>query len=340
MDELIEKDIEEIKRSLLEFEDKIKNNTFLITGGAGFLGSWLCDVVNAFGGRIICIDDLSSGSEENIKHLLRRENFELIRKDICEFSIDKDADYVIHAACIASPPLYQKYPIKTLDTNVLGTRNVLKFAKRMNVKGFLFTSTSEVYGDARVIPTPEDYWGNVNPIGSRSVYDEGKRVAETYCYSYFQKFGLPVRIARIFNTYGPRLDIKSTSRYGRVVVKFILQALNNEPVTVYGDGSQTRSFCYITDIIIGLFRLLLKPGLDGEVINIGNIEESSIIDLAKFIIKLTKSQSKIVFRPLPKDDPKRRKPDISKARNLLKWKPKTNLKEGLLRTISWFNKTS
>lgn len=335
MDEVVKRDIEEIKRSLLEFEDEIKDHTFLITGGAGFLGSWFCDVVNAFDGRIICVDDLSSGSEENIRHLLGRENFKLIREDVCEFSIDEDVDYVVHMACIASPPLYQKYPIKTLDTNVLGTRKVLEFAKRKNVKRFLFASTSEVYGDAKVIPTPEEYWGNVNPIGPRSVYDEGKRVAETYCYSYSQKFGLPIRIARIFNTYGPRLDVRLTSQYGRVVVKFITQALNNEPVTVYGDGSQTRSFCYVTDLIAGLFRLLLKAGLDGEVINIGNVEEISILDLAKLIIKLTKSQSKIVFTSLPKDDPKRRKPKINKAKEKLEWNPAISLETGIKRTIKW-----
>jgi len=332
---VIEEDLESLVRSLKEVGERLEDKMVLVTGGAGFLGSWICDVIDTFDGRIICVDNLSSGSEENIRHLMGRKNFKLVKEGVQDFSVDEEIDYVFHMACIASPPLYQKYPIETLDTNVLGTRNVLEIAKEKRVKGFLLASTSEVYGDAVVLPTPEDYWGNVNPVGPRSVYDEGKRVAETYCHSYFQKFHLPVRIARIFNTYGPRLDIRSTSQYGRVVVKFIDQALRDSPLTVYGDGLQTRSFCYVTDLVEGLFRFLLEPRLNGEVLNIGNDEEISILDLAKRIIELTGSNSDIVFEPLPRDDPKRRKPDISKVRNLIGWKPQIILKEGLMKTIKW-----
>lgn len=316
---------------------RLKEKTVLVTGGAGFLGSWICDAIDAFGGRIVCVDNLSSGSEKNIARLLGRRNFKLVKADVQTFSSDEEIDYIFHMACIASPPLYQKYPIETLDASVLGTRNVLEIAKRKNARGIVFTSTSEVYGDAAVIPTPENYWGNVNPVGPRSVYDEGKRVAETYCRSYFQMFKTPIRTARIFNTYGPRLDVKSSSQYGRVVVKFIAQALKNEPLTVYGDGSQTRSFCYVTDLIEGLIRLLLTPGLDGEIINIGYDRETSVLDLAKLIVGLTKSESKIVFEPLPVDDPRRRRPDIGKAGKLLGWKPTTPLKEGLTKTIGFIS---
>lgn len=229
MDEIISEAVETVKRSLSEFEGKIRGKTFLVSGGAGFLGSWFCDVLGALDARILCVDNLSSGSEKNINHL-KKGNFRLIKEDISKFTVSEKIDYLVHMASIASPPLYQIYPLETLDANVIGTRNVLEIARKNDVEGLLFSSTSEIYGDAEAIPTPEDYWGNVNPIGPRSVYDEGKRVAETYCTTYFQKYGLPVRVARIFNTYGPRLDIKSTSQYGRVIAKFINQALNNEPL--------------------------------------------------------------------------------------------------------------
>ena len=327
----IQKDLDTIKNSLSGI--MISEKTFLVAGGAGFLGSWLCDTLNILNARIICVDNLSSGSEKSVSHI-KNNNFQLIKDDICKYKPEEKIDYIINMACIASPPLYQKYPIETLDASVLGTRNMLEIARKNDVKGFLLTSTSEIYGDAAIIPTPEDYWGNVNPIGPRSIYDEGKRVAETYSISYRQKYGLPIRIARIFNTYGPRLDVKSTSQYGRVIIKFISQALNNQPLTVYGDGTQTRSFCYITDQIEGLFKLLLQSGIDGEVINLGNDDEKTILDLAKLIIQLTKSKSEITLQPLPKDDPKRRRPDITKARKLLEWQPKISLKEGLTKTIT------
>lgn len=339
MDETIKGDIEIIKKNLLEFRDKVEEKTFLVTGGAGFLGSWFCDVLSSLDAKIICVDNMSSGSKNNVKHLLEKENFRIIEKDVCNFITNENLDYIVHMASIASPPLYQEYPIETLDSNILGIRNMLELARKNELQGFLFTSTSEVYGDASVIPSPENYWGNVNTFGPRCMYDEGKRAAEAYCYSYYQKFHLPIRIARIFNTYGPRLDIKSTSQYGRVVAKFIHQALNNRPLTVYGSGEQTRSFCYITDQMAGLFKLLLTSGLDGEVVNIGSDEETSILNLAKLIIELTDSRSNIVFETLPRNDPKRRKPDINKAEKLLKWRPEFSLKSGLKKTITWTSAT-
>ncbi len=331
---VLQKDVEIVQEDLSEFEGRIRKSTFLVTGCAGFLGSWFCDILRSFDARILGVDNLSSGSEKNVNHM-KKEGFTLIRRDVSRLKIDEEIDYIVHMACIASPPLYQKYPIETLDASVLGTRNMLEIARVKSIKGFLFTSTSETYGDAEQFPTPEDYWGNVNPIGPRAVYDEGKRVAETYCMAYYHKHGLPIRISRIFNTYGPRLDVKSTSQYGRVIVKFIDQALNDEPVTVYGDGSQTRSFCYVTDLIEGLFKLLLTPNINGEVINLGNDQEISILNLAKLIVDMTGSKSNIIFHQLPKDDPKRRRPDITKARKILGWKPKTSLEQGLTKTIEW-----
>jgi UDP-glucuronate decarboxylase len=332
---IITQDINTIVHDLRRFKKKIKNKKFLITGGAGFLGSWFCDVVIAMNGKVVCVDNLSSGSKKNVKHLLDNQNFEFIKADVCEFQTKKKFDYIIHMASLAAVDVYQKNPIRTLDANLVGTKNMLEIARRQKIKSFLFTSTSEVYGDAKIIPTPETYWGNVNPYGPRSMYDEAKRAAEAYCYAYRRKYKVPIRIARIFNTYGPRLDVKSTSQYGRVVVKFIWQALNNRPLTVYGDGKQTRSFCYITDQIIGLFKLLLTPKIDGEVVNIGNDKEIRIIDLAKLVIKLINSKSKITFKPLPPDDPKRRCPDLRKAKKLLHFKPKVGLEEGLKRMIKW-----
>ncbi|MDQ1281001.1 MAG: UDP-glucuronate decarboxylase [Thermoproteota archaeon] len=312
----------------------VDGKTFLVAGGAGFLGSWFCDTLNTLNARIICVDNLLSGSDDNISHL-KKDAFQLVKSDIISYKPTEKIDYIVNMACIASPPLYQKHPIQTLDASVLGTRNLLEIARKNDIEGFLLSSTSEIYGDATIIPTPEDYWGNVNPIGPRSIYDEGKRVAETYSLSYCQKYGLPVRIARIFNTYGPRLDTKSTNQYGRVIVKFIDQALKSESITVYGDGRQTRSFCYITDQIVGLFKLLLRQGIDGQVVNLGNDDERTILELAKFIIKLTNSKSEITFQSLPKDDPKRRRPDIRKAEELLEWQPKVSLEEGLTKTVAY-----
>jgi nucleoside-diphosphate-sugar epimerase len=287
------------------------------------------------------VDNLISGSNTNIDHLSERGNFRFINEDVTKFSTDEKLDYIAHMASIASPLSYLAKPIETLDANVVGTRRMLELARENNVKSFLFTSTSEVYGnpgDANV-PTPEDYYGYVNSFGPRAVYDEGKRCAEAYCLAYINKFNVPIRISRIFNTFGPRLDIKSKTQYGRVIVKFVLQALANQPLTVYGDGTQTRSFCYITDQVEGLLKLLLLPNLKGEVINIGNTNEITILELANKIAKLTNTNSGIEFQPLPKDDPRRRNPDISKAKMLLGFYPKIGLNEGLMRTIEWFKFT-
>jgi len=333
----ISEDIEEVVKEIESLKDKVEGRKFLVTGGAGFIGSWLCDMLHQLGGKVVCVDNFLTGSEENIKHLLGKDNFKIVNSSVCDFQTEENFDYIIHAASIASPSIYQKHPIETLDTNLIGTKKLLELARRRNVEAFLFTSTSEVYGNVppEMIPTPETYYGFVNSFGPRCMYDEGKRAAEAYCYSYFQEYKIPIRIARIFNTYGPRLDINNTG-YGRVVIKFIDQALKNKLLTVYGDGRQTRSFCYVTDTIYGLLKLLLLDGLDGEVFNIGNDKETRIIDLAYKIKDITKSNSEIVFQPLPKDDPLRRCPDLTKARNILKYSPKVNLEEGISKTVEWY----
>lgn len=344
MDEIIKQDIVTIVKNLESFRDKINGKTFLITGGSGFLGSWFCDVVIEMGAKVICVDNLISGDSKNINHLLSNQNFKFINSNILDFDTDEKIDYIVHMASIASPPLYMEYPIETLDANVLGTKKMLELAKRNNVKGFLFMSTSEVYGNPpdEFIPTPENFHGIVNSFGPRSVYDEGKRVAEAYCFAFFQKFKLPIRITRTFNTYGPRLDTKSKNQYGRALIKFVSQSMSNEPISVYGDGKQTRSFCYITDQIEGLFRLLLMSGLDGHVINIGNDKEIQISELANLIISITGSKSKIEIGARSNynitDDPRRRCPDISKARRLLNYNPKISLEEGLKKTTEWVKK--
>jgi len=333
----ISDDVNRIVEELEDLRNKIEGKNFLITGGAGFIGSWICDTLNQLGANIFCIDNFVTGTKENIKHLLGRKNFELINSDVCSITDIKTPDYIIHAASIAAPQIYQKYPIKTLDANLVGTRKLLELAKEKNVASFLFTSTSEVYGHVpdEMIPTPETFYGYVNSFGPRCMYDEGKRAAEAYCYSYFKEYRLPIRIARIFNTYGPRLDVSSAG-YGRVIIKFIEQSLKGKPLTVYGDGSQTRSFCYITDTVKGLLKLLLLDGLDGEVVNIGNDKEIKIIDLAYKIKDMTNSSSEITFQPLPKDDPPRRCPDLTKARNILGYAPRVGLEEGIRKTIEWY----
>ncbi|MFH0832859.1 MAG: NAD-dependent epimerase/dehydratase family protein [Candidatus Aenigmatarchaeota archaeon] len=337
MPDIIKEDLNTIKSSLKGFEKNIKNKTFLVTGGSGFLGSWFCDTLNTFDAKIICVDNFSSGAEKNIEHLFKSKNFRLLKADICSFKINEKIDYIVHMASIASPPLYQEKPVETIDSNVLGTRNMLELARKNNAR-MLFTSTSEVYGDARVVPSPENYYGYVNSYGPRCMYDEGKRCAEAYCYSYWKKYGLDIRIVRIFNTYGPRLD-SDANQYGRALVKFVSQALKNQDISLYSDGKQTRSFCYITDQINGLFRLLLTDGLAGEVVNIGNDKEITILQLVEKVIKLTKSSSKIGFNTPPnydiKDDPRRRCPNITKARKLLKYEPKISLDQGLKRTVDW-----
>ncbi|NIO48562.1 MAG: NAD-dependent epimerase/dehydratase family protein [Candidatus Aminicenantes bacterium] len=304
-------------------------NRILITGGAGFLGSHLCDSLLEKGADVVCVDNFFSGDKDNIRHLFTHAYFELIRHDIIH-PLFLEVDEIYHLACPASPLYYQHNPIKTVKTSVMGTINMLGLAKRIKAR-ILLASTSEIYGDPTAHPQPESYWGNVNPIGPRSCYDEGKRVAETLMMNYNRQNKVDTRIARIFNTYGPRMAIND----GRVVSNFIVQALRGEPVTVYGDGSQTRSFCYVSDLIDALIMTMDKEDFT-QPVNLGNPTESTILELAEKIIKLTKSSSKIVRKPLPSDDPARRCPDISLAKEKLGWQPKTDLDEGLIETIAYF----
>jgi UDP-glucuronate decarboxylase len=302
----------------------------LITGGAGFLGSHLCEQLLAAGHEVICLDNYFTGTKLNILHLMANPNFELIRHDITN-PIYLETDEIYNLACPASPVHYQYNPIKTIKTNVLGAINTLGMARRLKAR-ILQASTSEVYGDPEVNPQREDYWGKVNPIGIRSCYDEGKRAAECLMMDYHRKNHVEIKIARIFNTYGPRMAVND----GRVVSSFIVQALRGEDLTVYGDGSHIRSFCYVDDLISGLIKMMDSPaGFTGPV-NLGNPLESTIIDLAQKIIRLVKSRSEIVFHPLPPDDPAQRKPDITLAREALGWQPQTGLEEGLTKTIDYF----
>jgi UDP-glucuronate decarboxylase len=303
----------------------------LVTGGAGFIGSHLCDRLLEDGYDVICVDNLLTGRKENIRHLIGRERFELLQHDILE-PFEVNAEIIINLASPASPVHYQADPVKTLKINTIGIFNLMEMAKKHKAM-VLQASTSEVYGDPLVHPQKEDYWGNVNPIGSRSCYDEGKRVAESILFAYHEKEGIEIKIARIFNTYGPRM----AQNDGRVVSNFIVQALKGDDLTIYGDGSQTRSFCYISDLIEGLIRLMKKENFTGPV-NLGNPEEISVIDLAKKIIELTESSSKITFKPLPRDDPARRRPDITLAMKMLGWKPTVDLETGLKKTIAYFKK--
>ncbi len=295
----------------------------LITGGAGFIGSHLCDRLIAEGHKVICIDNLITGSLSNIKPLLKNRNFYFIKHNVTTpIKIKGKLDYVLHLASPASPADYLKYPIQTLKVGSLGTHNALGLAKAKRAK-FLLASTSEVYGDPLIHPQREDYYGNVNTVGPRGVYDEAKRFAEAITMAYHRVHGIDTKIVRIFNTYGPRIRHDD----GRVIPNFISQALKNKPITIYGDGSQTRSFCFIDDMINGIFKLMLSD--INEPINLGNPEEINILDLAKLIISITGSKSRIVFKTLPKDDPKVRCPDITMAKRLLKWQPQISLKEGL-----------
>ncbi len=302
----------------------------LVTGGAGFIGSHLCERLLADGHEVICIDNFFTGSKRNIAHLLDDHRFELIRHDIVE-PILLEVDRIYNLACPASPVHYQYNPVKTVKTSVMGAINMLGMAKRVRAR-ILQASTSEVYGDPQIHPQTEDYWGNVNPIGIRSCYDEGKRVAETLMMDYHRQNGVDIRIVRIFNTYGPRM----AENDGRVVSNFILQALRGEDITVYGDGSQTRSFCYVDDLVEGLIRMMECESFIGPV-NLGNPAETTILEFARRIIDLTGSTSKVVHKPLPADDPKQRQPNISLARARLGWEPVTPVPEGLRRTIAYFS---
>ncbi len=308
------------------------NKVALVAGGAGFLGSHLCERLLKENYHVICVDNLCTGSQSNIEHLKKHPHFSFVFENICnplEFKVPIDEIY--NLACPASPPKYQIDPIDTLKTNFLGTLNLLELAKTKNAI-ILQASTSEVYGDPKVHPQTEEYWGNVNPIGIRACYDEGKRVAETLIFEYHRQYGLAVKVARIFNTYGPRL----ASDDGRVISNFIIQALGATPITVYGNGSQTRSFCYVDDLIEG-FRCLMQSPFDCTgPINLGNPKEFTMNELATLITKQIRSNSSINFHPLPKDDPTKRKPDTTKAKKLLGWEPKISLEEGLLKTIAYF----
>jgi len=308
-----------------------KNQTILVTGGGGFLGSHLCERLLAGGHDVICVDNFFTGSKENIRHLLNHSGFELVRHDIT-WPLYLEVDAIYNMACPASPVHYQHDPVQTTKTSVLGAINLLGMAKRLKIP-ILQASTSEVYGDPAVHPQKEEYWGNVNPIGTRSCYDEGKRCAETLFFDYNRQLGLSIKVVRIFNTYGPRMQIND----GRVVSNFIVQALRNEDITIYGDGSQTRSFCFVSDLIDGLVKMMQTgPEVTGPI-NLGNPGEFTMIELAEKVIKMTGSRSKLVFKTLPKDDPVRRKPDISKAEKILGWHPSVPLDEGLKKTIEYFS---
>ena len=303
----------------------------LVTGGAGFLGSNLCErLVKEPNSYVYCLDNLQTGRMENIRELLDRPNFEFIQHDIVE-PICLPVDQIYNAACPASPPAYQADPVHTLKTSVFGMLNMLELARKYDATVLQF-STSEVYGDAQVHPQPETYWGNVNPDGIRSCYDEGKRAAETLCFDYHREYGVKIKVIRIFNTYGPKMD----PRDGRVISNFVNQALRGEDLTVYGDGKQTRSFCYVDDLIEGIVRMMNSSEEVTGPVNLGNPGEFTMLELAEEVLRQTGSGSKLVFHELPKDDPKQRRPDITKAKELLGWEPKVPLREGLGKVIAYY----
>jgi len=302
----------------------------LVTGGAGFLGSHLCDRLLADGHEVLAVDNLYTGAKSNIAHNLQNPNFEFMRHDVT-FPLFVEVDAIYNLACPASPVHYQKFPTQTIKTSVIGAINMLGLAKRLGIP-ILQASTSEVYGDPNVSPQPESYWGNVNPIGLRSCYDEGKRAAESLFFDYHREYKVPIRVARIFNTYGPRMNLHD----GRVVSNFIRQAISGEAITLYGNGEQTRSFCYVDDLIDGLVKLMNTPGEIVGPINLGNPVEFTMKELAAKVIDLTGSKSDLVYEPLPSDDPQQRKPDTTKAAEILGWAAKTDLNAGLLKTIADF----
>ena len=305
-------------------------NSILVTGGAGFLGSHLCERLLSEGREVVCVDNFFTGSRRNIEVLLGNRRFELLRHDVT-FPLYVETDQIYNLACPASPMHYQFDPVQTTKTSVHGAINVLGLAKRVKAR-VLQASTSEIYGDPEVHPQVEDYWGRVNPIGPRSCYDEGKRCAETLFFDYRRQFGLDIKVVRIFNTYGPRMHPND----GRVVSNFIMQALKGEQITIYGDGRQTRSFCYVDDLIDAMIRMMSTPDSFPGPVNVGNPNEVTILELAESVIRLTKSRSGIDFRPLPTDDPKQRQPDISLAKRMLGWEPKVALDDGLKQTIAYF----
>lgn len=304
--------------------------TILVTGGAGFIGSHLCEELIASGDRVICVDNFFTGQRQNIAHLENNENFRLLEHDIIDpLDVDEDIDQIYNLACPASPPHYQKNPIRTVKANTIGVINVLGLAKKTGAR-VLQASTSEIYGDPEVHPQTEDYNGNVNPLSPRACYDEGKRVAETLCMDYHREHGIEIRIARIFNTYGPRMKPDD----GRVVSNFITETLQNKPMSIYGDGSQTRSFCFVDDLVRGL--ILLMNQSDMGPINLGNPIELTMLELAKLVLEKTQSKSTVEHMPLPEADPKKRRPDITRAKKILGWQPSIGIDEGLTKTIEYF----
>lgn len=333
LDDIILEDLTEIENKNQSYKKCFENKNILVTGGAGFLGSWMCDALLTMGARINCIDNYSSGVANNIEHLLNKTNFKFINSDVKNEVHHEEFDYIIHLASRASPEDYHLHQIETLLTNAEGTKNMLELARKNNCI-FLYFSTSEIYGDAQIIPTPEEYWGNVNSVGHRSCYDEGKRYGEALCMAYKREYGIDTRIVRIFNTFGPR--IRADGPYGRALSRFILQALNGNDIIVYGDGSQTRSFCYVTDTIRGiLLHLTNKTSFD--IINLGAEGEITIKELANIIIQKTHSKSRIYYQEKSPDDPRRRCPDISRAKKI-GWKPEISFEKGLERTIEWTRK--
>ena len=302
----------------------------LITGAAGFLGSHLSQKMLDLGHSVVGLDDLSTGSERNLKELMQNPEFQFFEHDI-RLPYQSEVDFILNFACPASPRHYQSDPVRTIETNFLGIINMLHLARDTGAK-LLQASTSEVYGDPAISPQKEDYWGNVNPIGIRSCYDEGKRAAETLCFDYLRQYEVDARVIRIFNTYGPNMEVGD----GRVVSNFIVQALRNEPITIYGDGSQTRSFCYVSDLIDGISKVVSLNENPGSPINLGNPTDFTMLELAEVVLEVTKSSSKIEFHPLPQDDPRQRKPDISLAKSLLSWEPTVNLEAGVSNTAKYF----
>lgn len=318
-------------------ENYFQDKNIVITGGCGFLGSWLSSTICNMGGNVFCVDNLSTGITKNLDKLKEKKNFRFIEKDVQSLSntdLPKNADIVFHCASRASPEDYRLYPIDTLESNSIGTKNMLEYSRK-NESLFLFTSTSEIYGNPSVVPTPESYYGYVNTMGERSCYDEGKRYAESLIHAYNQTYGLDVRVCRIFNTYGPGL--RPDGNYGRALPRFIFQCLGKKPITIFGNGSQTRSFNYITDTITGILAILSSKSFLGKPINVGNNNEISILNLAQTIKKLIKSESEIIFQSPASDDPQRRRPDTTKLQEI-GWEPKISLDEGLKKTIEWIRK--
>ena len=330
MDAIIREDLKQIKGSI--DPGPFQGKRVLVSGGSGFLGSWICDVLSQIGSKIICVDNLSTGLVENVEHLKGTRGFEFEKADVCTYSKNPKVDMVFHLASRPAPEDYQKHPVETALANATGTDRMLDLARKNDARAF-YSSSSEVYGDPEIFPTPESYEGKVDPLGPRSCYEEGKRFGEALCKAYHDQYGLDVRIGRLFNSYGPRL--REDGFYGRVVSRFIMQAQRGHDITVYGDGSQTRSFCYVADSVTGILRFTGKTRLSGEVLNIGADEERKILYLAETVRKLTSSSSAIRFHPFPKGDHRRRLPDTRRSTKEIDWSPKTDLENGLNRTIGW-----